>query len=107
MRLVCTQLLSNEWSHESVVLLGSSLFVLKWKTLPFQLWVTPMPTDVKHLLFLSNSEVPGHIRLLYFNVIIPTTTIRPCPPPSLFGQVYVQKEMMTFCSTRVILLTAK
>jgi hypothetical protein len=28
MRLVCTQLLSNEWSHESVVLLGSSLFVL-------------------------------------------------------------------------------
>jgi hypothetical protein len=42
MRIVCTQLLSNEWSHESVVLLGSSLFVLKWKTLPFQLWVTPM-----------------------------------------------------------------
>ncbi len=29
MRIVCTQLLSNEWSHESVVLLGSSLFVLK------------------------------------------------------------------------------
>jgi hypothetical protein len=39
---VCTQLLSNEWSHESLVLLGSSLFVLKWKTLPFQLWVTRM-----------------------------------------------------------------
>lgn len=36
-------------------------------------------TDVKPLLFLSNSEVPGHIRLLYFNVIIPTT-IRPWPP---------------------------
>jgi hypothetical protein len=58
LRLVCTQLLSNEWSHESVVLLlGSSLFCIEVKNTSFSALSHSYATDdVKHLLFLSNSE---------------------------------------------------